>query len=317
MSTIVVGVDGSPQGDVALAWALREARSLAAAGAGAPPVRAVLAWDLSWMDGPEGVWAAASARDTLAAREAEELARVEAIVHRVLARTDGEASEVEAVQVPGPIVTALLEQADGAAMLVVGRRGLGRLGRLLLGSVSAGVSRQAHLPVTIVPADAGEHGEHREHDEQDRSAAPTSGTGRPRVVVGVDGSPGSRTALQHAAAAAQRLGAELHAVMCWQITTMGLLPDAQGWVPPEEAYRKHVAGTLTTTLAAAGLAGRDDVVPVVEHAPAARGLLAHAAGAERLVVGSRGLGGFDRLLLGSVSSQVLEHATCPVTIIRT
>ncbi|GHG55088.1 universal stress protein [Flavimobilis marinus] len=309
MSTIVVGVDGSPQGDVALAWALREARSLAAAGAGVPPVRAVLAWDLSWMDGPEGVWAAASARDTLAAREAEERTRVEAIVRRVLARMDGDPSEVEAVQVPGPIVTALLEQADGAAMLVVGRRGLGRLGRLLLGSVSAGVARQAHLPVTVVPAD--------EHSEQSPPAAAESGSGRPRVVVGVDGSPASRTALQHAAEAAQRLGAELHAVMCWQITTMGLLPDAQGWVPPEEAYRKHVAGTLTTTLAAAGLSGRDDVVPVVEHAPAARGLLAHAAGAERLVVGSRGLGGFDRLLLGSISSQVLEHATCPVTIIRT
>lgn len=314
MSTIVVGVDGSPQGDVALAWALREARSLAAAGAGAPPVRAVLAWDLSWMDGPEGVWAAASARDTLAAREAEERTRVEAIVRRVLARTGGDPSDVEAVQVPGPIVTSLLEQADGAAMLVVGRRGLGRLGRLLLGSVSAGVARQAHLPVTVVPADAGEH---NEHSEQDVPAAPTSGTDRPRVVVGVDGSPASRTALEHAAEAAQRLGAELHAVMCWQITTMGLLPDAQGWVPSEDAYRKHVAGTLTTTLAAAGLSGRDDVVPVVEHAPAARGLLAHAVGAERLVVGSRGLGGFDRLLLGSISSQVLEHATCPVTIIRT
>lgn len=311
MSTIVVGVDGSPQGDVALAWALREARSLAAAGAGAPPVRAVLAWDLTWLDGPEGVWAAASARDTLAAREAEERTRVEAIVRRVLARTDGDPSEVEAVQVSGPIVTALLEQADGAAMLVVGRRGLGRLGRLLLGSVSAGVARQAHLPVTVVPADTGER------DERDPAPASTSGTGRPRVVVGVDGSPASRTALEHAAEAARRLGAELHAVMCWQITTMGLLPDAQGWVPPEDAYRNHVAGTLTTTLAAAGLSGRDDVVPVVDHAPAARGLLAHAAGAERLVVGSRGLGGFDRLLLGSISSQVLEHATCPVTIIRT
>lgn len=308
MSTIVVGVDGSPQGDAALTWALREARSLAASGAAAPPVRAVLAWDLSWMDGPEGVWAAATARDTLAARKAEEQQRVAAIAHRVLRREGGEPTEIEAVEVSGPIVTALLEEADGAAMLVVGRRGLGRLGRLLLGSVSAGIVRQAHLPVTVVPA---------ETDHHDAPESPDPTPGRARVVVGVDGSPASRTALQHAAEVAARLGAELHAVMCWQITTMGLLPDAQGWVPPEDAYQKHVAGTLSTTLAASGLGGREDVVAIVEHAPAARGLLAHAAGAERLVVGSRGLGGFDRLLLGSVSSQVLEHAPCPVTVVRT
>lgn len=312
MSSIVVGVDGSPQGDVALTWALREARSLAASGAEVPPVRAVLAWDLTWIDGPSGVWAASTARDTLAAREAQEQERVQAIVDRVLARMDGDPSEIEAVQASGQIVTVLLDQADGAAMLVVGRRGLGRLGRLLLGSVSSGVARQAHLPVTLVPTEGHHHGHHDAH-EADAPAEP----GPPRIVVGVDGSPASRVALEHAAEVTRRIGGQLHAVMCWQMTTIGLLPDAEGWVPPEDQYERHVESTLRTTLGAAGLRDRDDVVAVVEHAPAARGLLAHAVGAERLVVGSRGLGGFDRLLLGSISSQVIEHATCPVTVVRT
>ena len=314
MSSIVVGVDGSPQGDVALTWALREARSLAAPGAEVSPVPAVLAWDLTWIDGPSGVWAASTARDTMVAREAQEQERVQAIVDRVLARMDGDPSEIEAVQASGQIVTVLLDQADGAAMLVVGRRGLGRLGRLLLGSVSSGVARQAHLPVTLVPAED-HHGHHGTHHADDGQAPAEAGP--PRVVVGVDGSPASRIALEHAAEVAQRIGGQLHAVMCWQMTTIGLLPDAEGWVPPEDEYQRHVESTLRTTLAAAGLSDRDDVVLVVEHAPAARGLLAHAVGAERLVVGSRGLGGFDRLLLGSISSQVIEHASCPVTVVRT
>ena len=122
MSTIVVGVDGSPQGDVALAWALREARSLAAAGAGAPPVRAVLAWDLSWMDGPEGVWAAASARDTLAAREAEGLAALVGDAGaRVVAGTDRGRDEPLGLQRADPLPDRRPAHAQLHGQVALGR----------------------------------------------------------------------------------------------------------------------------------------------------------------------------------------------------
>ena len=61
----------------------------------------------------------------------------------------------------------------------------------------------------------------------------------------------------------------------------------------------------------------DQLVRTILRSSPGRGLLRSAAGATWLVLGSRGMGGFERLMLGSVSSQLMEHAPCPVTIVRT
>jgi nucleotide-binding universal stress UspA family protein len=88
-------------------------------------------------------------------------------------------------------------------------------------------------------------------------------------------------------------------------------------VPPLADFEKAVLDELERQVAEAGI---DPSVPVscypLHRAPA-RGLIEAAEGADLLVVGARGGGGFRGLLLGSVSDQVVRHAPCPVTVIRT
>lgn len=286
---IVVGIDGSAHADSALLWAWLEAQRqdvpLTAVTAGVPDDATV----------PE---------DQLVAKAIARLR--EQLPQDAAAQVD----EIQAAFVDGPVVPALVGFAKDATMLVVGRRGLGRLGRLFMGSVSAGLARETQVPVTIVPS-----GWSREQATDDAGAT------RARIVVGVDGSVASQAALDHAIASAQRTGDVLEAVSCWQILSVGALPHGQGWAPPIEDYQEHVAtmldDALRTALTRTGGLDPDAVHAVVEHALPARGLLKYAQGAQRLVVGHRGLGGFDRLLLGSVSSQLIEHAPCPVTVIRT
>lgn len=328
-SGIVVGVDGSAHADSALLWAWLEGQSLkstlTAVYSGGSPASAL---ESALYHEAGGQWPA-EITDAVARLSASLLGEHAALVP-VDAASPGDpaALGIRGAYVAGPIVPGLLEFVHNAQMLVVGRRGLGRLGRIFMGSVSAGLAREAQVPVTIVPAgwptarpDAATDG-----GEALLDAAPMQGadggsrTDRARVVVGVDGSSSSRTALVHGIEVARRTGAVLEAVACWQIMTVAPLPHGRGWAPPLEDYQKHVAEMLSTALAAAleeaGPLPDDSIRAIVEHAAPARGLLAHAFGAGRLIVGHRGLGGFDRLLLGSVSSQMIEHAPCPVTVIR-
>ncbi|MGY1633497.1 universal stress protein [Geodermatophilus sp. SYSU D01186] len=136
---------------------------------------------------------------------------------------------------------------------------------------------------------------------------------RSRIVVGVDGSPSSRQALRWAARQAELTGAELHAVTAWR------LPTTYGWIPPiadhdwageARAVQAHaIAETLDGTQAER--VRRD----VVEGHPA-RALVRCAAGADLLVVGSRGHGGFSGMVLGSVAQHVVTQAPCPVLVVR-
>jgi len=299
---IVVGVDGSPSSAHALGWALDDARTDGA------HVQVVLVWDTTWLEtvpvGPLAVLEAADTYESVARGARERL-------DRLVADADTTGVEVTTEEIRGTVVPTILERGTGADRIVVGRRGLGRLGRLFMGSVSAGVVRQARVPVTIVPDP--EHAaaileQAAEDHEVDRT---------PRVVVGVDGSDASVAALRHGAALAARHDLPLHAVACWQLTTTGPLPNQFGWAPPVEDYVQHTEELLARAVAHARLElpeGR--LVERVERAAPARGLLRAAAGAEHLVLGSRGLGGFERLLLGSVSSQMVEHTPCPVTVVR-
>jgi nucleotide-binding universal stress UspA family protein len=142
--------------------------------------------------------------------------------------------------------------------------------------------------------------------DQDRTA-------RPRVVVGVDGSTQSKAALRWAAQIAEGVGARLVAVTAWDWPyTYGIAAMPIVWNPAEDMAR-----VLSNAVKEALGAGRAaDVEELTLEGGAARVLLDTSEGAVMLVVGSRGHGGFAGLLLGSVSANVAEHATCPVLVVH-
>ncbi|MGI8415493.1 MAG: universal stress protein [Nakamurella sp.] len=133
-----------------------------------------------------------------------------------------------------------------------------------------------------------------------------------RIVVGVDGSPASIDALRWAIRQASLTGATIEAVIGWQypISSGGYsIAAATDW-----AGNAHT--TLDTAVdEAAGTPNTEIVRKVVEGHPA-QVLVDASAGADLLVVGSRGRGGFAGLLLGSVSAHLAAHAPCPVLVIR-
>ena len=137
------------------------------------------------------------------------------------------------------------------------------------------------------------------------------------IVVGIDGSPGSMRALEFAIEEARIRGAEVKAVNAWHVPAAAY---ESGWVPVAvdvSEYEKIAHATLDQSLEEAGVAKTGvSVTPVVRQGQAADVLVAEAHDADLLVVGSRGLGGFRGLLLGSVGQQCADHAACPVVIVR-
>ena len=133
-----------------------------------------------------------------------------------------------------------------------------------------------------------------------------------RVVVGVDGSEPSTRALRWAGFMAHVLDATIDAVMVWEITAAMAGGWTDGWDPEKDTVEE-----LHATVAEAF--SSPPPVPVreiVRRGSAASELVEASRGAQLLVVGSRGHGGFAGLLLGSVSSASAEHAHCPVLIIH-
>jgi nucleotide-binding universal stress UspA family protein len=135
-----------------------------------------------------------------------------------------------------------------------------------------------------------------------------------RIVVGVDGSDGAKAALRWAVDEAARTGATVEVVGVWDYPVLFTLPTAPVLPTPEEM----IAATTDQLRSAAAAVGDTASVAIELHAArghAAEALLERCAGADLVVVGRRGLGGFASLLLGSVSQQVLQHATCPVVVV--
>ncbi|MGW1163439.1 universal stress protein [Streptomyces sp. NPDC002513] len=136
----------------------------------------------------------------------------------------------------------------------------------------------------------------------------------PRVVVGIDGSASSRAALRWAVRYADQIGGSVDAVAAWE------LPGMYGWSGPvvdtaldEDNARQRLIQELRDVL---GTEGASSVRALLVRGNPADVLLRAAEGAEALVVGSHGRGGFARALLGSVSHRVAQHANCPVVIVR-
>jgi nucleotide-binding universal stress UspA family protein len=136
-----------------------------------------------------------------------------------------------------------------------------------------------------------------------------------KIVVGVDGSAGSKRALQWAADEAVLRGAELVIVHAWHLPPGAYVPyvpaaaTAVGMM--EEDAEKLLADAEASIAMPAGVRMRH----VAVEGTAATQLLHQAADADLLVVGSRGRGGFTGLLLGSVSQHCAHHAPCPVVIV--
>jgi len=285
-NSIVVGIDGSPSSEAAFDWALDEAarRHL--------PLHLVsarerdLPIDAGLLDSP----ATATAVMTQARNLTEELLAT----HSARALRAHPTLAVTTESSPSFAAAALVELSSRADTVVVGNRGHGILMGKLLGSVSTQVTMHADCPVVVV----GEHVDGRKE--------------RRGVVVGVDGSSGSEQALAYAFEQASTRQTRLDVVHAWWTTV-------PGGVTVDLLRAQQTLQALGMSESMAGWSEKHPDVQVTEHlplGPAVLALLEQARHAELLVVGSRGLGGFRRLMLGSVSHGVLQHAHCPVAVIR-
>jgi nucleotide-binding universal stress UspA family protein len=206
---------------------------------------------------------------------------------------DNPGLRVETAVTVGNPSTVLVDESRGAALVVLGSRGLGGFTGLLVGSVSTQVATHAHAPVMVVRG--------APHDDPHSPPAPGEGP----VVVGVDGSSRSAAAVEFAIDEASSRDQALIAVHTWEAPKQS--GENAGRVPEE---------------ATAGAAQRYPNVRVehraVESANPAKGLLAVAeeVGAALTVVGSRGRDGFSGLLLGSTSQAVLGHARGTVAVVH-
>ena len=182
-------------------------------------------------------------------------------------------------------------------MVVVGSRGMGALGRVVLGSVSSGLVHHAHCPVAVVHAD--------EAQAPDRTSP---------VLLGIDGSPASEAATALAFDEASRRGVDLVALHAW--SDVGVFPVlGMDWQQYEDEGHEVLAERL---------AGWQEQYPdvhvrrrVVCDQPAPLVASTSPQQAQLVVVGSHGRGGFKGMLLGSVSTAVAEGAKAPVIVVRT
>jgi nucleotide-binding universal stress UspA family protein len=182
----------------------------------------------------------------------------------------------------GAIVPTLAELTEkNSQMIVVGRRGRGGVRRALLGSVSSAVVRAAQCPVAVV---------HRHVSPVQRSGAP--------IVVGVDGSPASESAMAIAFDEATRRACDIVAVNSFDHAAVSevaepLVPSLTDWQARYPDVEVH------------GMIARDHPVDVI---------LDQARRAQLVVIGSRGRGLFSRDSVGSVSAAVMQACRVPVIV---
>lgn len=139
-----------------------------------------------------------------------------------------------------------------------------------------------------------------------------------RVVVGTDGSEGSKHALRYAADEARAHGATLTVLLAYSVPAP---PVAIGMVQPplrsEQGWREDAEKLLHETVRQTIDEDADlKVTTEAVEGPAARALIEASHGADLLVVGTRGHGGFAGMLLGSVSQHLAAHAACTVAVVR-
>ena len=209
-------------------------------------------------------------------------------------------ARLETDERPGRAIVRLAEEL-GAGLIVVGSRGLGGLSGTLMGSVSSSLVHHAHCPVMVV------------RDEP--LAFPT------RILMATDGSKDARLAADVALDLAADFDSELHVTYVEPMPARHIgLARLSADLPPEvvASVQEEAKTKLAEQVGEMG-EGHSEVTRT--HArvgsPAAEIVaLAEELQAGLVVVGSRGLGGVRRALMGSVSDSVVRHAHCPVLIVR-
>lgn len=281
---VVVGVDGSPESLGAVRWAAGEARLRHL------PLRLVFA--VQWMrPGPVGLTALASERIHEVAVQAAEL---QIDLARSVAEDVAPGIDVLSDVGSGPAAPVLRDESGSAALLVVGNRGMGGFAGLLAGSVSVSVAAMAGCPVVVV------------RGRTDRDDAP--------VVVGVDGTRTSESALAFAFAEASARQVGLVAAHVW---SDAMIDPFAGPLVDWEALAAEANAVLAERLAGWAEKYPDVVVTrdvVRDNAPAV--LVGLSSDAQLVVVGSHGRGALRGALLGSVSQALVRHADCPVAIVK-
>ena len=135
-----------------------------------------------------------------------------------------------------------------------------------------------------------------------------------QIVVGVDGSPSSIKALRWAIRQAKLTGADIEAVTAWSFPAgYGMAPVGDEGIDFGSDAGKIQAEALAEV---SGIAPGVAITSSVLEGNTADVLVREAKGADLLVVGSRGHGGFAGMLLGSVSQHCVQHAGCPVLVLR-
>jgi nucleotide-binding universal stress UspA family protein len=284
---ILVAVDGSPASDAAVRWAAREAVMREAAVTLMHVVApVVVGWPVRPLQASFDEWQEENAQHVIE--------QAQKTFHASLGDTRPPA--VRAAVQHSAVADTLITASREAQMVVVGSRGMGALGRAMLGSISSGLVHYAHCPVAVVHAD--------EAQAPDRTSP---------VLLGIDGSSASEAATALAFDEASRQGVDLIALHAW--SDVGVYPVVgMYWQQYEDEGHEVLAERL---------AGWQEQYPdvnvrrrVVCDRPA-RWLLDESEQAQLVVVGSHGRGGFKGMLLGSVSTAVAEGAKAPVIVVRT
>jgi len=292
--TILIGSDGSEYAENAALLASEIAKRFAS------QIVVLNVFDLSFAAaGDAGYGAMSVAPQILEECIQGELAAAEKAVKPILAPLQPPYRMLQELGHPVDAIIAVAgrEKAD---LIVVGSRGRSRLEELFLGSVSSGVLHYAHCPVLIERGDP-----------------------RPmrRILLASDGSAGSSKAAEAACALARGFEACLNVLNVnapagrFHKSAAGLHP-AQTPEEVEESERRHHSVEASVEAAAKETGIAFQISEERGHVGESIVRYADAENCDLIVMGSRGLGGFERLLVGSVSNYVAHHAHCPVLIVR-
>lgn len=302
-SPVVVGVDGSPSAQDALTWAAIEAssmrRPLHIVHCVLEPVPLAAVGSAGQRPRPQRMSGPPSSRTSgrSADRDIWVGQRIldEAEVFAQSAGTDLVVTSELSLTTPAQ---ALLDKSQRAGLVAVGSRGLGGFTGLVLGSVATALASHAACPVVVV---------------RPRTTELSLSAEAPRVVIGVDGSDLSTAAIGFAFRAAARREAGVTAIHAW--TAPATAHPAR--LEPVSNVKAHAQRLLTDSLQAARPHFLDlDIQPKLVRARASKALVTASAGADLVVVGSRGYSGVGGLVRGSVSQSVLQHALCTVAVVR-
>ncbi len=187
-----------------------------------------------------------------------------------------------------------LADAENCDLIIMGRRGLGRFERTLVGSVTARVIGYSHRDVLVVPRD--------------------TSVGWEKVLVATDGSKHSAIAVDHAINFAKSYGGSLHILSVVDMPDE-LYGEAPGLVEDLVAKAQGYVGAAAQQAMAAGVR----TSTFVREAEAYQAIVGLATELEvnTVVLGSHGRTGLRRLLMGSVTERVIGHAPCPVLVVKT